>query len=109
MTFTNQGRDAGSDDGRTRVVHCKKSPYDVYIGRGRGSVWGNPYTHKSGTLAEFVVPTVAEAIKQYEIWFRQQTELIGRLAELRGKILGCWCKPGPCHGDVLAKWADAFG
>ena len=20
-----------------------------------------------------------------------------------GKTLGCWCKPSPCHGDVLVK------
>jgi len=26
-----------------RVVHCKREPYDVYI--GRGSKWGNPFTH----------------------------------------------------------------
>lgn len=25
----------------TRVVHCKREPYDVYI--GRGSKWGNPF------------------------------------------------------------------
>lgn len=27
----------------TKVVHCKKEPYDVYI--GRPSKWGNPFTH----------------------------------------------------------------
>jgi hypothetical protein len=26
---------------------------------------------------------------------------------LPGKVLGCWCKPGPCHGDVLASFLDA--
>ncbi len=26
---------------------------------------------------------------------------------LRGKRLGCFCKPGPCHADVLAAWVDA--
>jgi hypothetical protein len=30
------------------------------------------------------------------------------LPELRGKKLGCWCKPGPCHGDVLAELANAL-
>lgn len=25
------------------VVHCKREPYDVYI--GRGSKWGNPFSH----------------------------------------------------------------
>lgn len=33
----------------TLVVHCKKAPYDVYI--GRPGPWGNPFSHQSGTLA----------------------------------------------------------
>lgn len=28
---------------------------------------------------------------------------MGDLEELEGKILLCWCRPGPCHGDVLLK------
>ena len=27
--------------------------------------------------------------------------LINDLAELEGKVIGCWCKPEPCHGDLL--------
>jgi len=27
--------------------------------------------------------------------------------ELRGKILGCHCKPKACHGDILAEIADS--
>lgn len=26
----------------TKVIHCKKESYDVYI--GRPSIWGNPYS-----------------------------------------------------------------
>lgn len=26
--------------------------------------------------------------------------------ELRGKVLGCWCAPKMCHGDVLAELAE---
>lgn len=26
--------------------------------------------------------------------------------ELKDQILGCWCKPLACHGDVLARIAD---
>lgn len=26
-----------------------------------------------------------------------------KLLELKGKRLGCWCKPAPCHGDVLVE------
>ena len=37
----------------TKVVHCKKSEYDVYI--GRPSLWGNPFSSKDKTLAKFRV------------------------------------------------------
>jgi hypothetical protein len=86
------------------VVHCKKSPFDVYI--GRPSKWGNPYSHKSGTLARFQVATIAEAIAKYEEHIRANPELLAAAKrELRGKVLGCWCAPGPCHGEVLVRIA----
>ncbi len=88
-----------------RVVHFKKEPYDVYI--GRPSPWGNPFSHKDGTLAEFKVFSRTEAILRYEKWLRAQPELVARVKrELKGKILGCWCAPLQCHGDVLAKIAN---
>lgn len=92
---------------KTRVVHCKKEKYDVYIGRGRGSKWGNPYSHKEGTLAEFRVNSREEAIKKFEEYLLSNEDLMKDLPSLRGKVLGCWCAPKSCHGDVLAKYADA--
>lgn len=85
----------------TTVVHCKRDRYDVYI--GRPSKWGNPFSHLSNTLAQYSVDTRDEAIKEYEAWLRNQPELMAALPELRDKVLGCWCKPKACHGDVLAK------
>lgn len=38
---------------------------------------------------------------QYDADYRK--DLLG----LRGKRLGCWCKPGPCHADVLSAWVDS--
>jgi len=77
-----------------KVVHCKRDPYDVYI--GRGSIWGNPFIiGKDGTRKE--------VIEKYENWIRQQAILIGSLYELEGKVLGCWCAPKACHGDVLVR------
>jgi len=29
------------------------------------------------------------------------------IRELRGKNLACWCKEGPCHGDILLKLANS--
>jgi hypothetical protein len=85
-----------------RVVHCKKEPYDVYI--GRPSKWGNPFSHKEGTLAKFKFLSRQEAIDAYRKWITEGggRHLLEDLHELRGKTLGCWCKPQSCHGDVLA-------
>ncbi len=84
-----------------KVVHCKREPYDVYI--GRPSKWGNPFTHLSGsTRAEFVVGSRDEAIAAYREWITNGDGqyLLKDLHELKDKVLGCWCKPQSCHGDV---------
>lgn len=99
---------------RTRVVHCKRERYDVYIGRGRDpktgarGPWGNPFSHQAGTLAQFRVGSREEAIERFEQYLLDTPELMARLHELKGKTLGCWCAPKPCHGDVLARLADAL-
>lgn len=87
------------------VVHCKKAPYDVYI--GRPSKWGNPYSHKEGTSAKFKVATREEAVEKYESYLLGNRELLDALPELWGKVLGCWCSPLECHGDILAYYARA--
>ena len=94
-------------DDRNLVVHCKKEPYDIYV--GRGSKWGNRWSHLEGTKAEFVVKTRREAIDAYEAWIRTQPQLLADLKELKGKRLGCYCKPHyDCHGDVLVKLIQEF-
>ncbi|ASF45912.1 DUF4326 domain-containing protein [Methylovulum psychrotolerans] len=30
------------------------------------------------------------------------------LLQLRGKVLGCHCKPAACHGDVLANYLNSL-
>ena len=89
------------------VVHFRKKSYDVYI--GRPSKWGNPYSHKPGTLAKFRVATRAEAVAAYRTWITKGAgkHLLNDLRELSGKTLGCWCKPEACHGDVLYELANA--
>lgn len=91
---------------KTRVVHCKKEPYDIYI--GRGSIWGNDWTHLplDKTKAKYQVATRDEAIAAYERWLRKQPQLVRKLRTLKGKTLGCYCKPQACHGDILARLAD---
>jgi hypothetical protein len=86
------------------VVHCKSGePFDVYI--GRGSPFGNPYSHKSGTQAQYVVANRVEAIACYERYFLDRLEKDAQFKRqvhaLKGKVLACWCKPKACHGDVI--------
>ena len=85
----------------TRVINLYKEPYDVYI--GRGSKWGNPYTtiQDKDTMASEIVETSEEAISKYREHVLNTPELMESLDELEGKTLGCFCKPKPCHGDVL--------
>ena|SRR3990172_8669606 len=92
-----------------KVVHFKKEPFDIYIGRGSGSKWGNPFSHKEGTKATYVVSSREEAIQKYEEWLLTQPELLKALPELKGKVLGCWCSPKACHGDVLLRLANNCG
>ena len=86
-----------------KVVHCKKDKYDIYI--ARGSKWGNPYTHikDKKTLAKYIVNSREEAISSYRdyITIGEGKHLLKDLPELKGKTLGCFCSPKPCHGDIL--------
>lgn len=81
----------------TTVVHCKKAKFDVYI--GRPSKWGNPFKLRAGESRE-------SCLDRYRKWLMDQPGLLSALGELKGKILGCWCKPKSCHGDILAELAD---
>lgn len=79
---------------KTRVVNRHHEPFDIYI--GRGTDWGNKFkSPRDGTRAE--------VIEKYREWLSGQWELLDRLDELQGKVLGCSCKPLHCHGDVLVE------
>ena len=57
------------------------------------SIWANPFTVKECGSAEI-------AVAKYKDWIQTQP-VIEQLETLRGKTLGCWCKPKMCHGDAL--------
>ena len=80
------------------VVHCKKDKYDVYI--GRPGPWENPFEiGKDGDREEVV--------EKYAEWLLAQPELVEKAKqELRGKVLGCWCAPKLCHGNILTQIAN---
>lgn len=81
----------------TKVVNKRFESFDVYI--GRGSIWGNPFIiGKDGDRKE--------VIKKFDDWIPTQLHLLVKLSDLRGRRLGCFCKPLACHGDILVRLAD---
>eukprot|EP00494_Astrolonche_serrata_P028777 UN29044 len=52
--------------------------------------------------------TRTQSIAKYKEWLlTQKTLMIQARAELKGKIIACWCSPLKCHGDVLAEVANS--
>jgi len=91
--------------GKIMVVNKHhKTPYDAYI--GRGSDWGNPFSHQDGTTAKFKVKTRDEAVLKHRKWLLKQPNLLMRLHELKGQVLCCYCDPAPCHGHTIADLVD---
>ena len=94
---------------KTRVVHVNSEEWKntpeadrVYIGRAmprrgfKASFWQN-----MNRITDQV--DRSEAIARYRHDVTQSEWHMSRLEELRGKVLGCWCKPEACHGDVLVE------
>jgi hypothetical protein len=90
----------------TKVVNLRKEHYDVYIGRpgkGQDGYFGNPFR-----LAQSM--NRGATIEGYRDYFyarlEKDPEFKRRVLELKGKRLGCFCKPYPCHGDVIAEYLN---
>jgi hypothetical protein len=94
------------------LMEWLKDDSHVYIGRDMSfyvdgaykSKWHNPYKvakprkiYKKGAYN-----TLEDSLDLYEKYIRN-SKLIDEIDELRGKTLGCWCKPNKCHGDILIK------
>jgi len=70
-----------------QIVHFKKFPYDIYI--GRPSIWGNCFSSKVDTIAKFRTATKAESLTKHREWVFSQPDFILKIKkELRGKVLG---------------------
>jgi Domain of unknown function (DUF4326) len=91
---------------QTVVVNIYKEQFDVYIGRtGRGQdgYFGNPFRMGNGMGRE-------DAVQKFQKYFadriEKDSEFRQRVLALKGKRLGCFCKPKACHGDVIADWLN---
>lgn len=80
----------------------------VYI--GRPSVLGNPFVMTSEAQR-------TEVIAKYKVYFEKKVaardpkfmEALDALVELARKkdvVLGCFCAPRACHGDVIKEYID---
>lgn len=97
----------------TSVIHIKDVPPQwkndsryVYIGRkGKGvdGYFGNPYRLKKGEQK-------GASLSRYEDYFYKRLEtdpeFARRIRSLKGKVLVCFCKPRPCHGDVIVEYLN---
>lgn len=97
---------------KTKLINIRSGePYQVYIGRAvprkglAGSKWGNPFkSPRDGTVEECLQQY--RSLWQWKISDDPQSE--ADLEELRGTVMGCWCKPAEgfqgrllCHGQIL--------
>lgn len=89
-------------------------PNNYYI--GRPSILGNPYSHlpEDKCQAIYKCKTRDESIQRYSGYFdlmygknKEFTELIDEMYEKykagEDIYLECYCKPEPCHGDIIAE------
>ena len=88
-----------------QVVNVKDEACEVYVGRKHprfpdsDGFWGNPFViGRDGDRGE--------VIQRYSRYVLSRLDMLHRLSELRGKTLGCWCAPLPCHAEVLRDFAN---
>lgn len=92
-----------SDSGKVKnLKHTKSRKNTIYI--GRGSKYGNPY--RSGRDG-----TRNEVIQLFEIHLNKLLDdgiiTVVELSDMYGLDLLCYCKPQPCHGDVLLRYINS--
>lgn len=81
----------------TRTVHLKVEAYTRRI--DRRSAWGNPFVLHTPSDPRARVACLLAYVRGFD------AADLERVGQLRGEVLGCWCAPRLCHGDVLATLA----
>ncbi|MFM7519634.1 MAG: DUF4326 domain-containing protein [Planctomycetota bacterium] len=79
----------------------------VYVGRAapRAGLAGSPFANP---FRVDVDGSRDDVVARYREWILGEPGLLGRLHELHGRPLACWCPPGlACHADVLAALVEA--
>ena len=89
---------------KTSVVNVKRDEFDVYIGRAMPGFAASPFRNiykvgRDGSKRDVLASYRAHIVALLET----DPKLRAELERLRGKRLGCWCKPAACHGDILVE------
>jgi hypothetical protein len=83
------------------IVSVPRPYYDVYIGRRHDGIgmFGNPFELKYFNNNR----TRVLSLYKYYFWARLDMDPNFKkwVEGLRGQILGCFCKPKECHGDII--------
>lgn len=72
---------------------------------GRGSMFGNPFKLAPGAARG---STLAKFHKYFHERLAEDKHFRKAVHALYGKILVCFCKPQPCHGDIIAKYLEEY-
>lgn len=96
----------------TKVVNVRTDRYNTYIGRAGHNMdgyYGNPHIIGYCKLCNRVHDR-EDALKEYKIYFdkriKEDPDFILAIRLLKDRILGCFCKPLDCHGDIIKEYLD---
>lgn len=84
----------------TTVVNIKHEKCEIFC--GRGSLFGNPYRIGDHGTRDDVIE------KYRELFYKKllNPDFHDRVMALKGKRLGCYCKPLRCHCDIIVEYLD---
>ena len=86
---------------KTTVVHVRDG-CDVYIGRAMPGRTASAFANEARIGRDGTRAQVIRLYKEHILSrLANEPQLRAELEALRGKRIGCWCKPDDCHGDVL--------
>ena len=89
----------------TKVVNIESfNKFDVYI--GRKTPWGNPF--QIGVNGDDRMEVIKKFKERLHEQLKTNPNRKKELLTLQGKVLGCHCKPSPCHGDVIAEYLNTL-
>ena len=91
--------------GKTTIVNMRDTEqWDQCI--DRRTIFGNPF--KIGKDYSTREESIAEYKAMFSRLIKNSKSFKEQVLALKGKRLGCWCKPKPCHGDVIVEYLEGL-